>query len=155
MKDFFKGFGQIGMALVVCVVFILIAKLALRGYFLDACYPVYEDYTDWVNIFESFFVKASVVAVVLNILYVVFASFVKGPFEGKGAWWLELIVSVVVGAIFAITFSKLFPEDTSCIVIVEIMFIAEGFLSFFIGSFFANSLIKYRYNPILSFFNKR
>ncbi len=153
--NFFKSLLQAGVAVIVSVIFILISKFILRGYFYDTAYPVNMDYGEWADLFVSYVVTASVVIIILNILFVVFSSFVKGPFNKVSGWFFELILSIIIGVVFAVVFSNTAPEETSCQTIAELMFILEAALAFFFGSFFGDSYYKFQYNPILSFFNRR
>ncbi|MCD8214618.1 MAG: hypothetical protein LUC97_03080 [Clostridiales bacterium] len=154
MSNFFRGIGQIAAAIIVCVIFICISRFVLRGYFIDNAYPTALTYTEWADTFVSWFTIASVVCIILNILYVFFAAFVKGPFVSAGGWFIELIASIIIGLIFAIAFSSAAPEESSCITIAEALFVVEFFAAFFIGSFFADSFTKFQYNPILAAFNR-
>lgn len=154
MKNLVRGFGQIAVSVIVAIVFICIAKFVLRGYFYNTCMPVSMDYGEWADYFVSLFTIASVVAMILNILYVVLAAFAKGFFLNAGGWFFELILSIIIGVVFSVVFTNAAPEETSCLTIACVMFVLEYILVFFIGSFFADKFNKYQYNPILGLLNR-
>lgn len=162
MKDNFmsliRGIGQAVIPALIAIIFICISQFVLNGYFYNNCEPAAGmDYSEWADAFCSLFQTAAIVSIVLNVLFLVFAAFVKGPFVSSAGWVIELILSLAVGAIFAIVFTNMAPETymTACSYIAMIMFVLELFLAFFIGSFFGDKYYKYQYNPIMTFFNKK
>ncbi len=52
--NFFKSLLQAGVAVIVSVIFILISKFILRGYFYDTAYPVNMDYGEWADLFVRY-----------------------------------------------------------------------------------------------------
>ncbi len=157
LKNFLRGIGQLAAAIIVCVIFICIAKFILRDVFYNYCSPsdTNLDYSDWANIFVTTVTISSVVCILFNALLVLLGAFAMGPFVTTKGWIFGLLFSLAAGVVAAVIFSVLYPDETFCFTIACAVIVLEWVFAFFIGSFFGDRFYKLQYNPVLGFFNKK